>query len=517
MILFKFNIFTTYNRLIYLLKKIPIIKKLVPLDAYKKYMFKDAMFSVGAILVFLKNLISSFAYFFVFFYLPKTWLNLNNDQLLHIFFILSIILGTIYKNFSFGDDSHYHLIKVLNYEPKKLYLNLRLFDSLKVILFFSLFLKLYIDISYYQLAILLILNLSFKLIYDSVLVIIYNKYNYNVFKNIFVVIFSSLLLIASITLPIYFNLDLSYVKFVFNPAFYISSFLVASFLLYYIIKKNIYKSFSSKYLKYEAIQEAETVKKENTKLGVIVSTKELKKTLDTKNINSSGYKYLHDIFFLRYKKKIVRPIIFKVIFSTIIFIATIVLYFFDFTLKGENLIALMLKISFFIAYMDSFGDTYSRMLYYNMDKTLLLYKFYLNESAIVTCFKIRLNKLIKINLISSGFISLYFSIYYIFFSTEPTYYMLVVVLIIFNLLTIIYATNKFLIYYAFQPFSETTKFSFMNSFNNFLFIAIGYAGFQVRTTNLVFFITLIGIITIYTLILLINFKKLAKKNFRYKD
>lgn len=130
-----------------------------------------------------------------------------------------------------------------------------------------------------------------------------------------------------------------------------------------------------------------------------------------KNEDKQGYEYLNAIFFQRHKRLFYRPmrnrILGILLVFTLIDLCVIVL--------GKDIMQIsdpltMIPSLLFLLYFISIGERVTRAMFYNCDVSLLHYGYYRQPKAILANFKIRLRKLILMNvflavLLCIGFLS----------------------------------------------------------------------------------------------------------------
>lgn len=234
---------------------------------------------------------------------------------------------------------------------------------------------------------------------------------------------------------------------------------------------------------------------------------------------SKGFEYLNDMFFLRHKRILRKPIIIK----TLILFAVAIGFFIFVSIKDldnefiNNTFTFMIPL---FMYLLCKQKRIIKSFYINCDSSLLYYGFYKEKKNILKMFLLRAKSLLKIMLIPS----LSLILIYVFFATLKIGYDLNamffnIVLIILN--GIFFTILPLFQYYVFQPFNKDgNENSIASSLIDFgmyyfcIFLVPTIAGdisariYIIATSLFILVFTIIAIILIYT----ISYKTFKIKN-----
>lgn len=230
-----------------------------------------------------------------------------------------------------------------------------------------------------------------------------------------------------------------------------------------------------------------------------------------------GYEYLNAIFFQRHKRLFYRPMRNRILgiflVFTLINLCVIVLGK-DIMQMSDPLV--MVPSLLFILYFISIGERVTRAMFYNCDVSLLHYGYYRQPKAILTNFKIRLRKLIFMNVFLAVLLCIGFlSVLVIGKMSFPPVSIALFIVSIFSM-AIFFSVHHLCMYYILQPYtgeleSKSPMFNVINSVVYF----ICYMAF--RLDGNMFFALLLVVVTIgYSLLALLLVYRLAPKNFHIR-
>lgn len=175
--------------------------------------------------------------------------------------------------------------------------------------------------------------------------------------------------------------------------------------------------------------------------------------------NKRGFEYLNELFIKRHHKILWKST--KKI-TCIIFLAVIAILVLCITMPvTKDIVNIMLLDSFpyfvFIMYIINRGSNFTEVLFINCDRSLLTYSFYKHPKRILQLFQIRLREIIKINLVPAAVLGVGLAVLlYISGGTNDVinYTVVVASLLCFS---IFFSVHYMAIYYLLQPYNIDTQ------------------------------------------------------------
>lgn len=232
-----------------------------------------------------------------------------------------------------------------------------------------------------------------------------------------------------------------------------------------------------------------------------------------------GFEYLNELFVKRHQKilwKAAKKITF--VCAAIIFISLLALYLAPQAKdKVNRLILNWLPYFTFIMYAINRGTGFTRALFMNCDHSLLTYSFYKQPGLILKLFRIRLREIIKINIMPAFVIGggLSLVLYASGGTDNPLNYIVLFVSIL--SMSIFFSIHYLTVYYLLQPYnaaSEVKSGTYQIIMSVTYFIC--YIMMQVKIPLLIFGICCIAFCVIYSIAACILIYRLAPKTFRLR-
>lgn len=243
--------------------------------------------------------------------------------------------------------------------------------------------------------------------------------------------------------------------------------------------------------------------------------------LSDESITSSkkGYAYFNDIFVKRHKKILTtaakkQTAVLLVILSGCI--ASVLIT--DEAKEAFQLITgSMLPYFVFIMYILSRGGTITQAMFFNCDHSMLTYNFYRKPENLLSVFKTRLSTIIKINMLPAAVIAVGLPLLLALSggSAQPLDYILLPVSIMF--MSAFFSLHYLVMYYLLQPYDiHMTSKSHTYSIAGALTYIFCYLFIKLQMSTLIFSLCVISFTVIYTLLALFLIYKYAPKTFRLK-
>ncbi len=235
--------------------------------------------------------------------------------------------------------------------------------------------------------------------------------------------------------------------------------------------------------------------------------------------NKKGFEYLNDLFIKRHQ---------KILWKSTTKIASICLF-----LVCGMLLALYLVPSIrpvineqmmhwlpyfvFIMYMMNRGTGFTQALFMNCDHSLLTYSFYKQPKFILKLFQIRLREIMKINAVPALVIGtgLPLILYASGGTDQPLHYVVLFVSIL--CMSIFFSIHYLTIYYLLQPYNAGTELK-SGTYRVILFLTyfVCYMMMQVKMPILIFGALCIAFCVLYSIVACVLVYRFAPKTFRLR-
>ncbi len=232
-----------------------------------------------------------------------------------------------------------------------------------------------------------------------------------------------------------------------------------------------------------------------------------------------GFEYLNELFIKRHQKilwKATKKITFVCV--ALVCVGLLALYFEPEGKKAVNrLILNWLPYFTFIMYAINRGAGFTRALFMNCDHSLLTYSFYKQPKFVLKLFRIRLREIMKINAVPAFVIGVGLSLLlYVSGGTNNAlnYGVLIVSILCMSLF---FSVHYLTIYYLLQPYNAATEmksgtYSIVMSATYFLCFSM----MQLKMPTLLFGVMCIVFCILYSVVACILVYRLAPKTFRLR-
>ena len=507
------------NSIIYSIKQLPIIRKILPNSLYKNKTLKILANIISILIEIFNIFIGKILYIFLMIFLPLQLYNTNNaNTFIHIFTFLTLCGGLLNTYMFNPTKDKYYAIVIMNINAKKYTLSNYYYQLIKVIIGFLPFTIIFGTISKLPIWISLILPVfvvMIKMIVNYYCIKDFQKTqkakNENLPSKILWSVIAILLVIAY-GLPLA-NITINQV--IFLGAFVISLILgIYSFIV--IQKFDNYKKMYKQLLTQRNVyignkQSSNEVLKENSLKQIVMDTKYTS--------NKTGFAYFHDLFVKRHRKILTEAVKKQSVVIILILLAVIIAIYLnnDFKAKTNELLLSYLPYFVFIMYLLNRGTTVTQAMFMNCDHSMLTYRIYRTPKVILGIFKERLKTLIKINclpaFLDGGGLAL---LLYISGGTDNILNYLSLFLSIIAM-SIFFSVHYLVMYYLLQPYNVNTEMkSSTYRVVQAMTYLVSYYMIKLKLPTLSFGIAMIIFCISYSLISLIIAYKYAPKTFKLR-
>lgn len=234
-----------------------------------------------------------------------------------------------------------------------------------------------------------------------------------------------------------------------------------------------------------------------------------------------GYAYLNALFFKRHRRLLVRPVKLQLIGVGAVLALGLAacLLFRPVMAEAMEGIGLLLPPFVFFMYLlcSGLGTRICKAMFYNCDISLLRYPWYRDKRVILKNFTIRLGQVATLNLLVAGAICLAFLVLIAASGARPPMGELIPFLLSLLGLAVFFSVHPLFLYYVFQPY--TTQLAVKNPFFtglNLAVYAICYLCIQIKQPPAGFALLVLAATLLYSAVALFLVWRRAPRTFRVK-
>lgn len=517
-----FSLKNTYrvNSILYAIKQIPILKKILPDSLYRMIGFKI----VGNILSWMWEVLSAVfgkaLYFGVLVGATCLLGEINKSSdfgsiYMHLFFFGTLI-GTMSNTYMLSTHrSKYYAIMLLNIDAKKYNISNYFYEILQLAVFYPIaFVILYFTAGVpLWLGILsVIFTICVKTAVVGFMLCSFEKGREVDGMDPFKPVTFPVVIICAVLAGLFPALGHPFPYIALGIAMAVFTLLgILGFVK--IFKFNQYRAISR-----QTLLKAEAVKADSKQAMAKNTVKTISADTNIQS-NKKGFEYLNELFIKRHKKILWKPVlIISGVALAIYVIANIaVLYIPELGLDLNDMLLNSLPYFLIIMYAINRGMSYTQALFINCDHSLLTYSVYKKPKNILKLFTIRLREIVKMNLVPGAIIGIGMSsLLYTSGGTDtPVNYLLL--LLTPMAMSIFFSVHNLTIYYLLQPYNNSTEIkSGTYSIIMGLTYAVCYIFMNIELPTLYFGIAVLGFSIIYCLIACLLVYKKAPETFRIR-
>ena len=508
------------NSILYAIRQIPLVKRIIPVTIYRIRGFKIFANILSVIWEIVAVFLGKILYFLTMVVGPAKLLDVPAEAgaqiILHLLLILSII-GTMANTYMFNPTKDkYYAIILLGMDARGYTLINYFYSILKVIAGFTLcsfVFGLPMGLSVWQCLLVPLFVAGVKMAYATKQLLGYEKHgtvnNENKLSKLWWIVLL-LLFGAAYGLPVIGFMIPEFVSVICMCAGILLGLMSLRKILTFAHYRPMYK---------ELLLDAVVV---NPATSQSIQADQSRKKISTDTSirsNRKGFEYLNELFIKRHQKLLWKSVM--RIAAAVLALVAIVLIALQFVpeLKSSlnGMLMTYLPYMVFVMYAINRGTGFTQALFINCDHSLLTYSFYKQPKNILKLFWIRLREIIKVNLLPSSVIGAGLAL--LLFATggtdNPLNYVVLFVSVV--ALSIFFSVHYLTLYYLLQPYNAGTE---MKSGTYQLMTGgtylVCYMMLQVKMPTLSFGIMTIAFCVIYCFVASILVYKLAPKTFRIR-
>lgn len=516
-----FKLKNTYrvNTIIYSIKQMPIIKKILPSSIYKSKELKTFANIVSALIEIFSIFIGKLIYLYLMIFIISDLYKTNqSDTFLHIFTVLTLC-GALLNTFMFNPSKDkYYAIVIMNMDAKKYTLSNYYYQLIKIIIGFTPFTLLFGSLANLPIWISLILP-----VFVVMIKVIVSNYILNDFiktKKVKNENLPTKFVWSAIVILLAISYGLPVLGIVINQTIFFSIFVLSIILgIYSFIKINNFKDYTKMYKQILTNNNMYWLQKTNTNKVLKENVEKQIEMDNTYTSNKTGFAYFHDLFVKRHKKILTNAVKKQTVVILVIFITLILATLLNsgFKEKINQILLNYLPYFVFIMYLLNRGTTVTQAMFMNCDHSMLTYRVYKTPKVILGLFKERLKTLIKINLLPSMVIAIGLPVLLLLTGGTDNNLNYIVLFTSITAMSIFFSVHNLVMYYLLQPYNVNTEmksgtYKLVQTVTYF----ICYYMIKVKLPIIFFGITMIAFSILYCLISLVLAYKYAPKTFKLR-
>ena len=516
-----FKLQNTYrtNSIIYSIKQLPLIKRILPNSLYKNKDLKIFANIISILWEIISVFIGKIIYITAMIFGPLSWYNGNEaDIFLHLFTFLTLAGGVLNTYMLNPSKDKYYAIVLMNINARKYGLSNYYYQLIKLVIGFLPFTILFgkiVGVSLFIGILLPFFVLAVKLIAMNFCLYKFKKTKKAINENLptkFVWSFVGICLLLAYGLPA--------INITINSVIFLYIFVITMiFGIYSLVKIHNFKDYRKMYK--QILTESNVYIQEKVNGTQAIKDNSLKQIeLDKKyTSNKSGFAYFHELFVKRHKKILTEAVKKQSVVILILIIAIIIgiKLNVEFKTRTNEILLVYLPYFVFIMYLINRSSTVTTAMFMNCDYSMLTYRIYRTPKVILGIFKERLKTLITINLMPAIIIGggLALLLYLSGGTDNPINYLILFVSII--AMSIFFSVHYLVMYYLLQPYNVNTeiKSSTYKGVQGLTYIVCWYM-IQIKMPIFTFGIATIVFCIAYSLISLFIAYKYAPKTFKLR-
>lgn len=503
------------NSILYSLKQLPIIKRILPEKLYGVRGLKILGNIISAIWEFIMIFLGKFLYIaFMIAAMLGTYQTNSAATFLHIFFFLTICGGLMNTYLFDPTKDKYYAMFLMNMDAKEYTISNYLYQMIKVLIGFLPFTCFYgmsVGLPLWIMILCPIFVMMVKTFINSLSLIDFKRTkkvkNENLPTSV-VWILLLVLLVCAYALP-YISIVMPTWMFLI---FFGLSLGLGIFGFYQIFHFPYYRFLYKQLLTNAPLVIDQTSIRRDASLSQI--------ELDTSlNSTKEGFSYFHELFVKRHRKILTKAIKKQ----TIVLVGIAIVMSFLVKVNASvasttnHLMLVFLPYFVFIMYMLNRGTTLTQAMFMNCDHAMLSYRIYRKPNVILGLFKERLKTLIGLNLIPATVIGFTLALLLFFSGGTSNVYNYFVLFFSILAMSVFFSVHYLVMYYLLQPYNVHTEmksstYSVVQGVTYF----VCYYMMQLRLPTFYFGLSVTAFCILYSLLSLWFAYRLAPKTFKLR-
>ena len=516
-----FKLKNTYrvNSIIYSIKQLPIIKRILPNSLYKNRGLKVFANIISILLEILNIFIGKLLYIAIMIFSVLQMYQTNSaDTFLHLFVFLTLCGGVLNTYMLNPTKDKYYAIVLMNIDARKYALSNYYYQLIKLIIGFLPFTILFGTMA--KIPLWIQIALPFFVVSIKLIVMNYSLYHFKRTKKASNENIPDKVVWSIVIVCLLLAYGLPVINVIINQEIFLYIFIVTLIIgIYSLIKIHNFKEYKKMYK--QILSTSNVYMVENNAGTKAMKENSLKQIELDKSYtsNKSGFAYFHDLFVKRHRKILTKAVKKQSIIIVLIFAVIIIGIQMNSEFKGRinNVLLQYLPYFVFVMYLINRSSTVTQAMFMNCDHSMLTYRIYRTPKVILGIFKERLKTLIKINLLPASIIGIGLALLLFLSGGTDNVLNYVVLIVSIISMSIFFCVHYLVMYYLLQPYNVNTeiKSSTYKAVQAITYFACYYM-IQIQLPTLSFGIAMIVFCIAYCLISLILAYKYAPKTFKLR-
>lgn len=520
------------NRVLFWLKKIPLVKRLFPDAVYGATESKQILMTVVEVFKILSYFAGKFIYLFLCCFLPVVLLVEDAGQrwpmFVSILFFMSFFVGCFLQSgILTASLVKYTCVRQMGMSARACLAATGGRDHVQMLITFTpalMVCALMLGQSVWA-GLLLSLELAgARAIGEFLHVFLYVKTEKQPGKNTWFIIALCMAGLALAFLPPLMEIALPMDRFLFNPAVYIVLVGCGIWAALWLVRYPHYRALVWKTCRAENVSTAAI--KQNAAQAAFkdVQMKDADLTVEDgggRIQGLKGYEYLNALFFRRHRRLLVKPVRVELIGVGVVLLAGLIGSFLapDITCGLVERLPAALPTFVFVMYImcNTLGQRICKAMFYNCDISFLKYGWYREPKVILRNFAIRLRRVAGLNLLVAGAICLAILLPAILTGAAVPPLELGAFLLSILCLAVFFTVHPLFMYYVFQPYTSqlAVKNPFFGVLNGAVYM-VCILCLQIKQPPHYFAVIVLFATVAYSAVALLVVWKRAPKTFRVK-
>ncbi len=516
-----FKLRNTYktNSIIYSLKSIPLVKRILPDSLYASRGLKAFANVVSILLEIGSIFLGKALYLFLMVFMAAELMkSAKPDAFVHIFFFLTITGGLLNTHIFNPTKDKYYAMILMRMDARAYTLSNYLYFLLKMVVGFLPFTLLFGLLSGVHVLFCLLMPFfvcGIKLLYTAVL--LWDSKNGEKVRSenlpTPVVWTGVALTLAAAYAPPAFGWAINQWIFAGIAA---AAVVAGAFALVYVLRFPAYR------MVYRTLLTSNNFAM-NTVNTAQVTQEAYQKKIETdlsQTSNQMGYKYFNELFMKRHSKLLTKSAkkITVVLLAVLAASVAVCLFMPEARKEINNLMLTFLPYFLFVMYLVNRGRAITQAMFVNCDHSMLTFRFYRQPKVILALFAERLKYIVAINLMPAAVIAfgLPLLLYLSGGTNEPLNYLLLFISII--AMSVFFSVHTLVLYYLLQPYNiQMETKNAIYGIVNYITYFICYFAIGKEVSTLTFGVGVSVFCVLYVAAALLFAYRLAPKTFRLRQ
>ena len=507
------------NTIIYSLKSIPLVKRLLPDSLYASRTLKTFANVISFLLELCSIFLGKLIYILLMVFLSVSLMKSTAENtFVHVFFFLTIAGGFLNTHIFNPTKDKYYAMFLMRMDAKEYTLTNYYYFLLKIIVGFLPFTLIFGHLA--GVSILSCAAMPFFVCGVKLIITAYTLHDSREGENVKNENLPTAVVWIGVAAAIIAAYAPPFFGYAMNEAVFlgISVAVMAGgiFCLVYIMHFQEYRAV------YRVLLTPQNfAMNQSTSMQAVKDNYKKKITADLSQTSSqSGYKYFNELFMKRHSKMLTRTAVKITCVSLIILCAAVFacLTVPDIRMRINGMMLTFLPYFLFIMYLINRGRGITMALFMNCDQSMLTYRFYRQPQAIIALFAERLKYITRINLMPASVIAVGLPLLLYISGGTDNWVNYVVLFVSILAMSVFFSVHTLVMYYLLQPYNVAMESkSALYGIVNYITYIVCYIAIGKKVPTIFFGIAVSLFCVLYTAAALILAYRLAPKTFKLRQ